>query len=61
MIVYTMRKITLKKGNLTLSDEIVFFFEKTITPFGNGAKIDAPKEFLGRKVYIMICKNGQEK
>ncbi|MEA1924489.1 MAG: DUF2080 family transposase-associated protein [Candidatus Altiarchaeota archaeon] len=56
-----MRKITLKKGDLTLSDEVVFFFEKTITPFGNGAKIDAPKEFLGRKLYVMVRKNGRKK
>ena len=56
-----MRKITLNKGNLTLSDEVVFFYEKTITPFGNGAKIDAPKEFLGKNVYVMICKDGQDR
>ncbi|MBS3092942.1 DUF2080 family transposase-associated protein, partial [Candidatus Pacearchaeota archaeon] len=24
--------------------------------FGSGAKIDAPKEFLGKKVYILIRK-----
>ena len=52
-----MRRITLKEGNLTLSDDVVFFYEKAITPFGNGAKIDAPKEFLGRKVYVMIRKD----
>ena len=56
-----MRKITLKKGSLTLSDEVVFFYEKTITQFGNGAKIDAPKEFLGRKVYVIVCKDEQKK
>lgn len=54
-----MRKITLKKGNLTLSDKVSFFFEKTITPFGNGAKIDAPKEFLGQRVYVLVCKDEQ--
>lgn len=52
-----MRKITLKKGSFTLEDEVLFFFEKTITPFGNGAKIDAPKEFLGKKVYVLIRKD----
>jgi len=56
-----MRKINLKRGNLTLSDRVSFFFEKTITPFGNGAKIDAPKEFLGRKVYVVICKDERER
>ncbi|MBI4016955.1 MAG: DUF2080 family transposase-associated protein, partial [Candidatus Aenigmarchaeota archaeon] len=24
--------------------------------YGTGAKIDAPKEFLGRKVYVLIRK-----
>ena len=52
-----MRKITLKKGDLTIEDKVLFFFEKSITPFGNGAKIDAPKEFLGKRVYVMIRKD----
>jgi len=56
-----MRKITLKKGNLTLSDEVISFYEKTITRFGNGAKIDAPKEFLGKKAYVMICEDDSKK
>jgi len=56
-----MRKIVLNNGNLKLSDEVVFFYEKTVTPFGNGAKIDAPKDFLGRKVYVMICKGDKDR
>ena len=31
-------------------------YEKTITKFGTGAKIDAPKEFIGKKVYILVRK-----
>ncbi len=30
------------------------YFEKAITPFGNGAKIDAPKEHLGKKVIVLV-------
>jgi putative transposon-encoded protein len=30
--------------------------EKTVTKFGNGAKIDAPKELLGKKVYVIVRK-----
>ncbi len=30
------------------------FFVKNVTIFGTGAKIDCPKEYLGRKVYVII-------
>ncbi|MFH1072001.1 MAG: DUF2080 family transposase-associated protein [Nanoarchaeota archaeon] len=30
--------------------------EKTVTKFGTGAKLDCPKEYLGRKTYILIRK-----
>ena len=54
MIIYMARKIELKKGELNIRDKISLVFEKTITKFGTGAKIDAPKEFLGKRVYVMI-------
>ncbi len=38
-------KIDLKRERLHLQDEIDGFFEKVVTKFGNGAKIDCPKEF----------------
>ena len=50
------RKVKLHEGKLELSDNFDFIFEKMITQFGNGAKIDAPKEFLGRKVYVIVRK-----
>lgn len=30
------------------------FFEKTVTKFGSGAKIDCPKLYLGRDVYVVV-------
>lgn len=30
------------------------FFERTVTPFGTGAKVDCQKEFLGKRVYLII-------
>ena len=42
--------------HLTLKDEIEVLFEKTVTKFGSGAKIDCPKEYLGKQVYILIRK-----
>lgn len=51
-----MRKIEIKKTKLYLQDDITALYEKTITKFGSGAKIDAPKEYLGKKVYVLIRK-----
>ena len=51
-----MRKIKMEKGKLQLVDEIEQIYEKTITKFGTGAKIDAPKDYIGKKVYVLIQK-----
>lgn len=51
-----MRKIELIKSKLKLIDEITVLFEKSVTRFGTGAKIDCPKEYIGKKVYVMVRK-----
>lgn len=51
-----MRKIELTRQRLNLSEEIDGFLRKKVTPFGTGAKVDCPKEFLGRTVYLVVCK-----
>jgi putative transposon-encoded protein len=56
ILVY-MANIKLEKGKIELKDSYEFIFEKKITKFGNGAKIDAPKEMLGRKVYVIVRKD----
>ncbi|MFN4132765.1 MAG: DUF2080 family transposase-associated protein [Candidatus Hadarchaeales archaeon] len=30
--------------------------QKKVTPLSTGAKVDCPKEFLGRTVYLVVCK-----
>ncbi|MCL5439621.1 MAG: DUF2080 family transposase-associated protein [Candidatus Thermoplasmatota archaeon] len=30
------------------------YLVRTVTKFGNSAKIDCPKEYLGRTVYIVV-------
>jgi putative transposon-encoded protein len=49
----------MKQIKTTVSNEITVkniraYFEKQVTRFGNGAKIDAPKEHLGRKVIVLV-------
>jgi len=31
-------------------------YEKRITPFGNSAKVDAPKKYIGYRAYVIILK-----
>ncbi len=50
-----MRKFTFKTEKFTIESGVKFFYEKNITKFGNGAKIDAPKEYIGRRVIVLVC------
>ena len=52
-----MRRVTLNKGRLVLEeDEILGFLERRVTPFGNSAKVDCPKKYIGKRVYLGVCK-----
>lgn len=54
--VYMTRQIKLQKGELNLrEDQILGFIEKTVTPFGNSAKVDCPKQYIGKRAYLIIC------
>jgi Putative transposon-encoded protein len=35
-------------------DDIHGFIVREVTKFGNSAKVDCPKEYLGRTVYLVI-------
>ena len=48
-----MRRASNERVKLTV-DGVEGFFEKTVTKFGTGAKIDCPKQYLGRDVYVVI-------
>ena len=45
-----MRKI---KNKLIL-ENVKLYFEKKITKFGNSAKIDCPKKFIGKKAIVVV-------
>jgi len=49
-----MRRMPLQvKTHLEL-DGIQGFLVRKVTKFGNSAKVDCPKEYLGRTVYLVI-------
>jgi putative transposon-encoded protein len=49
-----VRKIEIDKGRLVLTEDVIGFFKKTVTKFGTGAKVDCPKEYLGKTVYVVV-------
>lgn len=51
-----MRKIETKITNELFVKNICGYFERKVTKFGTGAKIDAPKEYLGCEVVILVKK-----
>lgn len=49
-----MKKIELKLKNELKVNNIKGYFERKVTEFGTGAKVDCPKEFLGKNVILVI-------
>ena len=50
-----MRRVKIiNKSTLTLKG-IKCFIEREVKPFGTSARIDFPKEFIGKKVYVIIA------
>jgi len=60
MDILIMRKLSVIKGDFTLTDEVEIVFEKTVTPFGNSAKLDVPKRYLGKRAYVLILDDSEE-
>ena len=50
-----MKKIKLEKTTEITIKGIYGFLKKKVTKFGTGAKVDCPKEYLGKTVYLVVC------
>ena len=51
-----MRTLKIQNQKLELKDEIETIFQKKVTKFGNGAKIDCLKAHMGKEAYVIIRK-----
>jgi putative transposon-encoded protein len=52
-----MKKVQIiHKTKLTV-EGIEGFIIRKVTPFGTSAKVSCPKEYLGKKVYLVIVKD----
>ncbi len=51
------REISIKNKKIILRDEVETLYEKTATPFGNSGKVDVPRKFIGKRVYVIVLKD----
>jgi putative transposon-encoded protein len=49
-----MKKIDIDTKNKLILEGIEGFLKRKVTKFGNGAKVDCPKEHLGKTAYLVI-------
>lgn len=49
-----MKKVKIRVRSRLVLDGIHGFLVRRVTRFGNSAKVDCPKEYLGRRVYLVI-------
>jgi len=49
-----MKKIKLMVASELKIKNIRGFLKRKVTPFGTGAKVDCPKEFLNETVYLVF-------
>jgi len=49
-----MKKVPIQTQTHLKLDGIHGLFIRKVTKFGNSAKVDCPKEYLGRTVYLVI-------
>lgn len=51
-----MKKLKLNTKTKLIISNIEGFFKRKVVPVGNSAKVNCPKEYLGRDVYLVIVK-----
>ena len=54
-----MKKIQIIKKTKLIIEGIEGFLIRDVTPFGTSAKVSCPKEYLGKKVYLVFINDKQ--
>ena len=49
-----MKRVKIINKSKLILHGIKGFIERKVKPFGTSARVDCPKEFIGRKVYLVI-------
>jgi len=51
-----MKRVKLKPKTKLILTNIKGFLKRKVVPVGNSAKVNCPKEYLGKEVYLVITK-----
>ncbi|MBS3091203.1 DUF2080 family transposase-associated protein [Candidatus Pacearchaeota archaeon] len=51
-----MKKVKIVHSTKISIKNVEGFFKRNVTKFGTSAKVDCPKEYLDRDVYLVILK-----
>lgn len=51
-----MKRVKIETKTKLILQGIRGFYKRKVTPFGNSAKVDCPKEHIGKEVYLIIIK-----
>jgi putative transposon-encoded protein len=49
-----MKRVKIIEKSTLILKGIKCFLEREVKPFGTSARIDFPKEFIGKKVYVIV-------
>jgi len=50
-----MKKVKIERRSTLTLKGIKCFLERVVKPFGTSGRIDFPKEFIGKKVFVVIA------
>jgi putative transposon-encoded protein len=48
------RRVEFETKTRLIVEDIIGFMKREVTPYGTGAKVTCPKEFLGKTAYLVI-------
>jgi putative transposon-encoded protein len=48
------RKVKLETRTRLVVENMIGFMKRRVTPYGTGAKVTCPKDFLGKTAYLVI-------
>ena len=52
-----MKQVKIDTKSKLVLENIDGFVKRKVTKFGNSAKVDCPKEHLGKEVFLVFIKN----
>ena len=56
-----MNKVKIESKSKIILENVKGFMIRKVVPVGNSAKVSCPKEYLGKKVYLVITDDKNDK